>query len=124
MIYVIKLLSTLAVIGLTALVFYFLISVGIVKTDTFPYIVLTALVGLLTVAVNEVITYIAGISLENKAMKQRQELSDLLDEKLKPIIADLREVKSTLQNVESNQTILVTELRTQGTIQQTPILSK
>ncbi|MGL4759376.1 MAG: hypothetical protein ACRCXZ_08625 [Patescibacteria group bacterium] len=124
MIYAIKLFSTLVVIGLTALVFWFLVSIGFVKTDTFPFIVLTASVGVLTVAVNEVVTYFAGITLENKAMKERQTLSELLDNKLKPIEDKLSSIEDALLEVKTNQITLVTELRTQGVIQQTPIMSK
>jgi hypothetical protein len=78
----------------------------------------------LTLIINELTTYLVGIIIENKELKNKQTLSDLLDEKLKPIIDEIKAVKDDTSELKLNQIALVSELRTQGVVKQTPVLQK
>ena len=56
-------------------------------------------------------------------MKERETLSTLLDEKLKPFVDKLDKASDKLDKVCDNQIALVTELKTLGVIKHTPVLS-
>jgi hypothetical protein len=124
MVYFYKLLATLSTLGILGVFAFWLVSSGTVKADIFPFTVLTGIASILTLAVNEVITNLYGMSLENKAMKERESLSTLLDEKLKPITDKLDMVSAKLDMVYENQITLVTELKTLDVIKHTPIMKK
>jgi hypothetical protein len=124
MVYFYKLIATISTLGILGAISFWLVTSGMVKLDIFPFTVLTGIASLLTLAVNEVITNIASLSLENKTMKEREALSNLLDLKLKPVVDKLDKVSAKLDSVYDNQIALVTELKTLGVINHTPILTK
>jgi hypothetical protein len=124
LIYIAKLLVTFVFFGITVFMTEYLIKFGIIKMESFPFAFLSGLIIALTLIINEVTTYLVGIIIENKELKNKQTLSELLDEKLKPIKDDLKEVKDSVSDLKTNQIALVTELRTQGVVKQTPVLQK
>ena len=124
MVYAYKLISVLVIVGLTYLTTNYLISTGVIKVETFPFAVLSTFVTLLTLAVNEIITHLAGLSMENKAMKERELLIELLKEALEPTNVKLDNLVEKVDKVCDNQIALVTELRVKNIVTQTPILTK
>ena len=124
MVYAYKLISVLVIVGLTYLTTNYLISTGVIKVETFPFAVLSGFVTLLTLAINEIITHLAGLSTENKAMKERELLIELLKEALEPTNVKLDNLVDKVDKVCDNQIALVTELRVKNIVTQTPILTK
>ncbi len=123
MVYIAEFIVTLVFFGLSVFVTQVMINTGAIELATFPFAPLFAIIIALTVGVNKVTSYIVGLIIEYKEMKDEKSLERLLEKSLEKALEPLTEKvdkgNSKIDKVFDNQNQLIGELREKGTIEKT-----
>jgi hypothetical protein len=89
-----------------------LLNLGLISLEIFPFAPLFSVIIALTLVINKVTSYVVGINIENKEMKDKETLRALLKEELQPL-------KEEIAKVIDNQNKLILELLENGVIKKT-----
>ena len=92
--------------------------------ETFPVAVIGVVVGGLTLAINEIITFLVLLSKENKDLKDNNAMVTAIEKALEPTNKKLDDLITSHTEVRGNLIAVVTELKTLEVIKVTPVLSK